>query len=274
MLSTLAVAAVLGLAPSQSETLQLKNVRATYGPLGQERKDSKVLGGDAYFVSFDIEGLKVREDGQVKYSMSMELTNKEGKSQYKQEPQELDAYNALGGNRVPAFAHILIGTDTPEGEYTLKVTVKDQVTEKSDTLTRKFEVLSRRFGLVQVNMTYQAPVRDVFLPAPPLGVPGQTFWVNFAVVGFELDKARKDQPNIETTMRVLDEDGKPTLAKPYSGGAKEVDPQFPQFKRVIPMQFLLQLNRPGKFKIELKAADKVGGKTAEQILDLTVVEVK
>jgi hypothetical protein len=270
MLSTLAVAAVLSLAPSQSDTLQLKNVRATFGPLGQERKDSKVLGGDAYFVSFDIEGLKVRDDGQVKYSMSMDLTNKEGKSQYKQEPQELEAFNALGGSRVPAFAHILIGTDTPEGEYTLKVTVKDRATEKSDTLTRKFEVLPRKFGLVQINMSYQAPAQNVFLPAPPLGVPGQTFLVNFAVVGFDLDKSRKDQPNIETSMRVLDEDGKPTLAKPYSGEAKEVDAQF---KRVIPMQFFLQLNRPGKFKIEVKATDKVGGKTAEQILDLTVVEI-
>jgi hypothetical protein len=270
MLSTLAVAAVLNLAPSQSDTLQLKNVRATFGPLGQERKDSKVLGGDAYFVAFDIEGLKVREDGQVKYTMSMELTNKEGKSQFKQEPQELEAFNALGGNRVPAFAHVLVGTDTPEGEYTLKVTVKDLATGKTDTLTRKFEVLPSRFGFVQVNMSYHTPTQNVFLPAPPLAVPGQTLLVNFALVGFGLDKTSKDQPNIETTMRVLDEDGKPTLAKPYGGGAKEVGPEF---KRVIPMQFLLQANRPGKFKIELKATDKVGGKTAEQILDLTVVEI-
>jgi hypothetical protein len=201
----------------------------------------------------------------------MDLTNKEGKSQYKQEPQDLEAFNALGGNRVPAFAHVLIGTDTPEGEYTLKVTVKDRATDKSDSLTRKFEVMPRRFGFVQLGMSYQTPTRDVFLAAPPLAVPGQTFLVNFALVGFELDKARKDQPNIETSMRVLDEDGKPTLAKPYSGEAKDVGPEF---KRVIPMQFILQLNRTGKFKIELKATDKVGGKSAEQVLDLTVVEPK
>jgi hypothetical protein len=40
------------------------------------------------------------------------------------------------------------------------------------------------------------------------------------------------------------------------------------------MSFTLALNRPGKFKLELKATDKVTGKTAELSLDLTVVELK
>jgi hypothetical protein len=272
MWATLALATALNLAPAQSDTLQLKNARVTYGPLGQERKDSKLLAGDIFYVSFDIEGLKMSEDGQVRYSMSMDLTNREGKSQYKQEPQDLEAFNALGGNRIPAFAHIVIGTDTPEGEYTLKVTVKDRVTDKSDSLTRKFEIQPRRFGFVQICMSYQVPGRsDVLLSAPPLGVPGQTFLLSFAVLGFELDKARKDQPDIETTMRVIDENGTPTLAKPYHGEAKEVTAEF---KKVIPMQFILQLNRSGKFKIELKATDKIGRKTAEQTLDLNVIEPK
>lgn len=273
MWATLALATALNLAPAQSGTLQLKNDRATYGPLGQERKDSKLLGGDVYFVAFDIVGLKMRDDGRVQYSMSLDLTNKEGKSQYKQEPQDLEAYNALGGDRVSAFAHIIVGADTPVGEYTLKVTVKDRATNQSDTLTRKFEVVPRKFGIVRVGLTYVPPARDVEMPAPPLAVPGQTLLVNFALVGFEVDKTRKDQPHIETVMRVLDEEGKPTLSKPYSGEYKDAIP--PEFKHGgWPMLFLLQVNRPGKFKIEIKATDKVGGKTAEQVLDLTVIEPK
>jgi hypothetical protein len=271
MWATLALATALNLAPAQSGTLQLKNDRATYGPLGQERKDSRILGGDYYIVAFDIEGLKVRDDGQVKYSMSLELTNKEGKSQYRQDPQELEAYNPLGTGRVPGVVQVFVGTDQPEGEYTIKVTVKDLATEKSATLTRKFEVLPRKFGFVQVGFSYQVPVRDVALAAPPIGVAGQTLLLNFAVVGFELDKARKDQPNIETSLRVFDEDGKQTLAKPFSGTANEVGPEH---KKGIPMQFTLSLNRPGKFKLQLKATDKVSGKTAEQALDLTVIELK
>jgi hypothetical protein len=40
------------------------------------------------------------------------------------------------------------------------------------------------------------------------------------------------------------------------------------------MQFNLQINRTGKFKVEIKATDKVSGKTATQVLDLTVIEPK
>jgi hypothetical protein len=271
MWATLALATALNLAPAQSGTLQLKNDRVTYGPLGQARKDSKILGGDIFIVAFDIEGLKVRDDGLVKYSMSLEVSNKDGKSQFRQDPQELEAYNALGGGRVPGVAHVFIGNDQPEGEYTLKVTVKDRATDKTETLTRKFEVLPRKFGLVQVSLSYQAPGRDIQLAAPPIGVPGQTFALNFSVVGFELDKARKDQPNIETSVRVMDENGKPTLAKPFAGLANEVGPEF---KKGIPMQFIISLNRPGKFTLELRATDKVSGKSADLTLDLTVLEPK
>jgi hypothetical protein len=270
MWATLALATALNLAPAQSGSLQLKNDRVTYGILGQERKDSKILGGDVIIVAFDIEGLKVREDGLVKYSMSLEVINKDGKSQFRQDPQDLEAYNALGTGRVPAFAQVFIGNDQPEGEYTLKVTVKDRTADKSDTLVRKFEVLTRRFGFIQVGLTYEA-VRDSSQPAPPIGVPGQTFLFNFAVVGFELDKARKDQPNIDASLRILDETGKPTLAKPFFGQANEVEAIF---KKGIPMKFIISLNRPGKFKLELKATDKVSGKSAELVLDLNVIEPK
>jgi hypothetical protein len=270
MWATLALAAALLPAPAQSGGLQIKNDRATYGELGQERKDYKLLPGDSFCVAFDIEGLKMGDDGQVRYSMSLDLLNKDGKSQFKQEPRDLESFNALGGNRVPAFALTEIGTDTPAGEYTLRVTVKDRSTGKSETLVRKFEVLPTSFGFVRTQFLHLFPNLSVTPPAPPVAVPGQTFLVSCALVGFDLDKARKDQPNIEATLRVLDEDGKPTLPKPYTGTTTELG----QFKSVIPTQFLLTLNRPGKFKVELKATDKISGKTATQVLDLVVIEQK
>jgi hypothetical protein len=271
MWATLALATAVYLTPAQSDTLQLKNDRVTYGELGQERKDSKLLPGDIFVVAYDIEGLKVSETGKVSYSMSLDLLNKDGKSQYKQEPSDLEAFNALGGSRVPAFAQVTIGSDTPPGDYTMKVTVKDRTSGKSESLSRKFEVLPIKFGFVRVGFSYLYPGVGANPPAPPVAVPGQTYLVNFTVVGFELDKAHKDQPNIESSLRVLDEDGKPVLAKPYTGSATEIPPEL---KKYIPMQFVLQLNRAGKFKVELKATDKVSGKSAEQILDLTVIETK
>jgi hypothetical protein len=266
---TIALAAVLNLAPDRQDALELKNARFTYGPLGRERKDAKILGGEVLYITFDITGLKVRDDGRVQYCTVLEVVNKEGKLQYKEDPQDAEGYAALGGSRIPASTHVLVGTEQSEGEYEIKVTVKDRANGVSDSCRCRFQVLPPKFGLVQVGMSYLVPDSDVNFPAPAVGVVGQRLLVNFTVVGFDLDKSRKDQPHVETSMRVFDEAGKQTLAEPYSGVVKEVDPAY---KKGIPMQFLLQLNRPGRFRIELKATDQVTGKTAEQTLRLTVVE--
>src|SRR5438045_752563 len=111
MWATLAIASALSLAPAQAEKLEIKNDRVTYGLLGQERKENKVLAGDVFVVSYDIMGLQVNEEGHVRYSMGMELlNNKTNKPEFTKDPKELVASNALGGSRLPAFAMSEIGT--------------------------------------------------------------------------------------------------------------------------------------------------------------------
>src|SRR4051812_9961655 len=103
MWTALALTTVLTVTPAQ-QSLELKNVRTTHGILGQERKDDKFLPGDVLVVAFDIEGLKVKEDGQILYAMGMELTLKgKPKPEFKKDPQDLVAVNSLGGTNLPAF---------------------------------------------------------------------------------------------------------------------------------------------------------------------------
>jgi hypothetical protein len=199
--------------------------------------------------------------------MGMELlNNKTGKAEFTKEPQELEAVNALGGSRLPAFALSEIGTETTPGEYTLKVTVSDLADKNkaTTTLNRKFEVLPRKFGFVRVSLANEKE-----MPVPAIAVPGQTFFVNFAVVGFDISDDKKN-PDLAVEMRILDEASKPTLAKPFTGETKEVPAAF---RKIVPMQFVLAVNRPGKFTIELKATDRLSKKTAEQTLTFTVLEV-
>jgi len=272
MWATLTLTAVLGSVPAQSAPLTLENVRETYGILGQKRPDAKLLPGDVYIVAFDIKNLVVKDDGKVVYSMGMELVDKDNKTQFKKEPKELEAVNSLGGSRIPSFALSVIGNDTPPGEYTLIVTVKDHSANKTETLKRKFEVLKPQLGFVRIGISYD----QGNIPAPPVAVPGQTYWVNFGLVGFELSKDKdpaKQNPDIKVEMSIIDmETGKPTVAKPSTGGgATEVDPQFKTF---LPFVFPVNLNRAGKFKIELKATDRLAKKTVEQTLEFNVIEMK
>lgn len=268
MISTLAVVAAMSLAPAQAGDLKLSNPRATYGVLGALRASDKILPGDVYFLTFDIENLKTDDEGKILYSMGMELVNPQGQTEYKKDPLERPPlYNVLGGSRIPAFAHAQTGTETTPGIYTLKVTVIDRTTKKSASLERKFEVLKKGFGLVELSTSYD---KDGIFSAPFGGITGQSLFVNFWIVGFE--RAGKDmQPNIVFEMRVLDEGGKPTLPKAVTG---DINKDVPGDWQRLPMNFILPLNRAGKFKVNLKATDLISKKTAELILPITVVELK
>jgi hypothetical protein len=266
MWATLALAAVLQPIPAQTGKLDLTNIRSTYGILGPERKGNKLLPGDLFVVMFDIEGLKVKDTGEVEYSMGVEMKDKAGNKQFKLEPQNLKAFNALGGSRLPAYAKTDIGLDTPAGEYTLIVTVTDIATKETKTIERKFEVEKlekNKLGIVGLVLTdFQGA------PMPPVGVPGQNLFVNYSLVGFAVDQ--KMNPDLKFEMRILDADGKPTFVKPDVAEVKAANAQ--NAKR-IPNQYQVPLNRSGKYTIELKATDLIANTTVEARVPITVVEL-
>jgi hypothetical protein len=262
MFSTLVMAVALGTAPAAEGELTLSNVRLTRGVLGPTRDGSKILPGDTLFVCFDVEGVTVADDGKVQYSTAIEVANSHGRTIFKQDPRNQEVVCALGGNRVPAFASVDAGLQSPPGEYTLKVTVTDRASGKKASLTHTAELLPRGFGLVRLTTTSDA---EGLLPMPSPGV-GQGMWLHFGIVGFERDSSSK-QPNVEVSLRVLGEDGQPTLAKPVTG---TVNAKVPETAAMLPMQLTLLLNRPGKFTVELKATDQVSGKSDTLTFPLTV----
>ena len=269
MWTALAMTAALSYAPQQAEDLALTNVRPTTGIFSPPRKDAdspKVVPGDVLFYCFDIEGLKVTEDGKVKYSVGMEWKNKEGKTLFKAEPQPLDAINSLGGTRAPGFIAAPTTPDTPIGEYTVTAVVKDLASKKEATFTKKFEVVPTAFALVRLVLSIDEAGN---LPAPPLAVPGQRLVVNFHVTGFDRDKTTKF-PNISFKLRVLENGIKPVLGKEAGGSIKDT----PENYKMVQANFQLQLNRPGKFTVELEASDEIAKKKTTQTIDLVVQELK
>jgi hypothetical protein len=269
MWTSLALLSALSLAPAQAGQLELKNPRFTFGILGQERKETDFLPGDMVVLAFDIEGLKIEDDGRVQYSTSLELfDHKKKQVVFKKDPQQMMVVNTLGGSRVPAIALTNIGTDTEAGDYTMTVEVKDI---KGKTV--EFGII--RPGFVYSNLNEEeAGTRTTM--APPLAVPGQNLFFHFSLTGYKLavNKASdKEEPNVEVTMVVQDESGKPVLEKPFTGKATELSKELRELK-FIPFQIPIQVNRNGKFKIVLEAKDVNGGKTVTQTFDLRVVEVK
>jgi hypothetical protein len=264
MWTTLALVAALNLAPAQAGELTLSNLRSTYGVLGPARTSGKYLPGDLVVVSFDIEGIKADESGKVLYSIGLEVTDPAGKMKFKRDPRELEANISLGGNSLPAYASVPVHMDDPPGKYTAKMTVTDLATKASKSITGNYEVLPKAFGIANVTTTLDS---EMHAPAPFLGT-GQSLWVNFHAIGFE---RASGQPNLSVEMRILDEKGAPTLKKSFTG---EVTKDVPEKVVALPMQFLVELNRPGKFTVELTATDKVNGKKASVSFPITVMQSK
>jgi hypothetical protein len=270
MWTTLALAA-LAFTPAESGQLQLANDRPTYGVMGATRPEGKVLPGDIYCVTFDVLHLQEDQSGKVSYSMGLDLTNPKGKTQFKRDPQDMEVVNGLGGRTMPAFAAVEIGTDYPAGEYTLKVTVTDRAAKATQTLVRRFEVAPMTFGIVLLRNSYATTNLP---PAPSTGVAGQTIVVQYAAVGFQRDNNK--QPNVTGAMEILDEQNKPVLPREAVSEniTRAADKEALATAEVLPLNFTVFLNRPGKFTVKVKAIDKVGNKTAETSLPLTVLESK
>lgn len=258
-----ALLAVLSLPAAEAGDLRLENVRPTHCVQGPARSADKVLPGDAYVLSFDIVGIAIDEAGKARYSVGVEVADADGKPLFKQEPKVEEAQASLGGDRLAAYAQINVGLESKPGEYHLKLTVTDEATKKTATLTRTAQVLPKGFGIVRLTTASDPEGRY------PVSVPGSGdwLWLHFAVVGFTRNGKSK-QPDVGVTLRILDGDGKSVTTKPL---AVQVDKDVPDAALALPLRLLLSLNRPGKFTAELTANDRVGDKKATLTFPLTVV---
>jgi hypothetical protein len=264
MLSTLVLAAALNLLPAQMPALRLSNDRLPFGgEFGPPRADNKFLPGDRVFLAFDIEGLKLDDFNRATFSMGLAVTDVNGKLVYEQKPARQETQIPLGGNKLPARAYFDTSLDMSSGTYTCQVTVKDLTTNESKSIDKKFDVLPKTFGLVNM---YVSGDDKGEVPAPLQGMAGQALWLNFVIVGFERAGQAK-QPDLEITFRTLDSDKKPTAVKPR---VETLNAGVPETESRLPISLPLPLNRVGTFTVEITVKDKVAGKTADMTFQVTV----
>ena len=203
----------------------------------------------------EIKNLKLDDTGKAFYSIAIEVRDADGKLFYEQRPYNSVAQNFLGGNSLPCAAHLQIPLDAKPGALNWKVTVVDRTTKQSVTAAGTGKILPADFGIVQVGLFADAEAR---VPMSAVGVVGDSAYLQYSAVGFGRGKETK-QPDVRVSLRILDEQGKPTLAKALTG---KIDNGVNEQERLLPMQFGLTLNRAGRFTVELTAEDRVTGKTA------------
>lgn len=260
--STVLLTAALAFAAAQPPAagkLTLTNVRNTHGELGCTRPDSKFLPGDVVFVAFDIEGLTVGPKGDVKYSMQMEVTDKNNKRIFPPANEPLtpairNDYVPLGGNKLPGRAFVTCGMDLDPGECTVRLLVKDEISNAQIPLIHKFEVLKRDFGIAAV---FASQDEAGSIPAATTGVVGAMIFIRYGIVNFTRDPNTK-QPNVVVEIITVDENDKPTVKEPV---VREYKAGVPEDRLGFPDGVALPFTRAGKFKVKIKATDKVANKS-------------
>lgn len=261
MTATIVLAAALSFAPAQSAGLNVTNIRHTFRDLGASRPDTIYLPGDVVFIAFDIEGLKMTEEGKVGYIMGMDVLDKAGKAILNAPPSKSEMVLPLGGNKLPAHVFVALGPEMVSGAYRCKVSIADASGGPAKIAEQAFTVQPMNFGMVSLFVSYDERAN---MPSGMTGVVGQTVFVNFGLVGFGRDSSKK--PNAAVEFRIL-ENGRPTIAKPMVAALPRDLKEDEQF---VPFQFPVALNREGNFTVELKAVDKISNKTATMTFPIRV----
>jgi hypothetical protein len=266
MWTSLAFAAsLLSFAPG-AEALKFSNVRFTYCKFGMERTDTKFLPGDILNITYDIENLAIdKKTRKVVYSLDLEVLDANNKRVFKRANSRIEETNTLLSTSQQGYATLVVGKDQPPGKYTLKVTVKDGITNQEASFKREFEVLKERLGIIRVN-------------APVVNIVGPPFGLSFYVVGFGKEKkGDKKLPNFEVEVNILNEKGEPMLRKPEVNLVPRdlADDIKPEEATEIPVSFGFFLNRVGKYTIVVKVTDKTTKKDpVEMKYKITILDIK
>lgn len=262
--ATLSCLALL-LVPLQPPALELVNPRATYGHLGARRPKTGILPGDVVHFTFEAKNLTLDANNKASYSIAIEIRDGSGKIFFEQRPYNAVAQNFLGGVSLPCSAFVEIPLDAKPGDVEWKVTVVDRATKKSASLQGSGKILPADFGIVQVGLFGDAEGR---VPVSAVAVVGDTAYLRHSIVGFGIDKDKK-HPHVKVSMRIVDDKGQPTMPKPLVGAIGE---GVSADEKVVPVQFAITMNRPGRFTIELTAEDAVTGKRATIQYGLRVLD--
>lgn len=233
---------------------EIKDVQASHGQLGPERKSMEFVRGDELYIRFNVAGFTADADGRLVGELAFVVTNSQKKEVVKQSVP-LQQTLALGGGTFPGHVSVIMGDDLPVGEYTVKVTVTDNQARASDSFERKFTCKDSEFALVAMRFS-QDP--DGRVPAPVGGVVSQTLYMRARGVGFDKSKGEID---VEMTIEIFDAKGKPTMPKPIRSVVHNEDPKVVPTVGFITLRGELALNRPGEFKLKVSLTDKVAKKT-------------
>jgi hypothetical protein len=244
----LAVLLTAVVATSAQAKLEIRDVQASYGSLGPERKSAEYVAGDQVFFRYTMAGLRTDSDGRTRCEVKVTVTDPKGKSGGPR-PVVVQDMPPLGGGTLPGIATVDLVVDSPPGEYELAVEITDLIAKESASFRRKFTCKPVEFALVRLRF-YQD--KEGRVPARVGGVVRQTLLVHLRAVGFDRSRGELD---VEMEMAVLDANGKPVTPRPIRTAVHNEKPEEVKGSTWVRFEGELGLNRPGDFILRITVTD-------------------
>jgi hypothetical protein len=259
----LTAAVLLLTATTAQAKLEIHNIKAVHGLYGPERKNLESLPGDQVLFRFKVEGIKLDANGKIDTSVTVHLADADGK-ELLDNKSPIQGVLALGGHSFLGTAVVNFGDTVPPGDYTLTVTVKDNLSEQTASFTRKLTCRPIEYAIVMPRLYYDAAGKA---PAPAGGLVGQTLFFQSKLIGFDTSQGKIDN---EMKLEVLDAKGKPAMPKPITVNVTSDDAEKVKRATSLALNSNLALNRAGDFTLRVTVTDKIAKRTTKFEVPLKV----
>jgi hypothetical protein len=233
--------------------LEVRDVQASYGSLGPERKSNEYVAGDQVFIRYSLAGIRSDADGRTRCELLMIVTDAKGKIHTRYEGV-LQQIFALGGDSIPGFATFDLPTDIAPGEYELVMEFKDLISKETTSFRRKIVCKPVEFAPVRVRYYYDAAGEA---PARVGGTVRQNLHIRMSAVGFDRSRGEID---VEMRLEVFDVGGKLLLPKPIRSTVHNEKPDVVKETHFVTFSGVVPLHRPGDFVLRITVTDTMTGK--------------
>lgn len=230
--------------------VEIRDIQASHGPMGPERKSTEYVHGDEVFFRFTVVGFQTEADGWMRTEMRLTVTDAKGRVVTKGE-FPLEGEVGLGGDSLPASARFTLDEKCPPGEYELTVEFIDRIAKESASFKRKVTCKPVEFALLEIRFYHN---REETVPARVGGTVRQLLVVTCDVVGFDRSKNEID---LVWEIEILDPKGKPARPKSIVIPYHNEKPKEVKERDRLPFSGYLTLNRPGDFTLRLTVTDKM-----------------
>ena len=265
MRTTLA-ALTLALAVQTAQAkLEIRDVQASYGQLGPERKSAEYVPGEEVYLRYTLDGVRTDDDGRAGGELRLTVRDADGKVLFDRK-SPLQQTLALGGDRVPGFASVELGHQFPPGKYELTVEYADLLAKDAVSFRHPFTVKPLELAIARLRFSQDEAGR---VPARVGGMLSQTLFFKFQAVGFDRSKGEID---VDMDVRVLDPKGQPVAPRGVRAAVHNEQPEVVQKATHVNFSGELTLHRAGEFVLRITVTDKQAKKSVTFEAPMKVLE--